>query len=108
MAYTIAGQEFHLITCYACGIAFLISDAYDDRLRKNHKTFYCPTGHSQSYAGKTEAEKLREKLASIKKYAAAECVAKTEAFKREDAANRSNAALRGHLTRLKRAKEEEL
>lgn len=51
-------------TCCVCGIAFGIpSDTRKHRL-DDHGYFYCPNGHSQHYTGKTEAEKLREQLAS--------------------------------------------
>ncbi len=106
MRHRIEGQEFYLIVCHSCGISFLIPDKHDDSLRESHETFWCPTGHDMSYTHKTEEEKLRKQLRETKKYAAAECVAKTEAYKRAYAAERSNAALKGHLTRIKRAKGE--
>lgn len=50
------------IECYSCGVIFGIPTELDDNLRNNHRVFYCPHGHNQAYVGKTEAEKLREKL----------------------------------------------
>jgi DNA repair exonuclease SbcCD ATPase subunit len=34
----------------------------DQKLRENHKEFYCPNGHKQWYVGESEAEKLRREL----------------------------------------------
>ena len=50
------------IECYSCGVIFGVpSELYDNRIN-DHKSFSCPNGHSQSFVGKTEAERLREKL----------------------------------------------
>jgi hypothetical protein len=48
--------------CCECGVAFAITKEMQDRLKENHKWFYCPNGHSQHYTGKSDAEKLREQL----------------------------------------------
>ena len=48
--------------CCNCGITFGMMKSWDDRLRNNHNTFYCPNGHPQSYSGQTEAAKLQKQL----------------------------------------------
>ncbi len=53
------------LACADCGITFYLTDKFDDRLRENHNTFYCPHGHPQSYKGKTEAERLREQVRKL-------------------------------------------
>lgn len=50
---------FSEITCANCGIVFCIEDDYVSILKKEHKTFYCPNGHAQSFVGETEAEKYK-------------------------------------------------
>ena len=50
------------ITCAECGIVFAVTSTHDYNLRQCHNTFYCPSGHPQSYVAKNEAEKLREKV----------------------------------------------
>lgn len=53
--------------CYKCGVIFgMPSDLYDYR-RNDHQNFYCPNGHGQIFAAKSEAEKLREQLAEEKR-----------------------------------------
>jgi hypothetical protein len=54
-------EKYCVICCDACGVSFAITDAYDDRRRADHKSFYCPNGHSMSYSQKNEAEKQRER-----------------------------------------------
>lgn len=50
------------IECCKCGIIFGVSQERNNRLLDTHETFYCPSGHPQSYVGKTEAQKLKEQL----------------------------------------------
>lgn len=58
--------DFTLETCCACGIPFFMPTYHYKRLLANKgEAFYCPNGHSQSYVGKTEAEKLKEKLQQL-------------------------------------------
>lgn len=54
---------FETEVCCACGLAFAMPSDFQQRRRNDHKLFYCPSGHAQHYNGKSEAEKLREKLA---------------------------------------------
>lgn len=51
-----------VIECASCGIPFGITEDFEERRRNNHTGFYCPNGHSNYYAGKSEAEKLRDEL----------------------------------------------
>lgn len=47
--------------CCNCGVLFAITADMQDRLVQSHAQFYCPNGHGQSYTGKTEAQKQRER-----------------------------------------------
>lgn len=38
---------------------------FQQRRRNDHAFFYCPAGHGQYYAGKSETDKLRRKLSSV-------------------------------------------
>jgi hypothetical protein len=44
-------------TCANCGVLFAVPDWFKNQRRKDHGTFYCPSGHSLVYNGPTEAEK---------------------------------------------------
>ena len=91
--------EMALVDCANCGIEFCIPNSLEKRLRTSHGSFYCPRGHSLLYGGKSEAEKVRERLEAelaterrSKKWAEAE--AKT--------ARKQEAAAKAQLTRLKK------
>jgi ssDNA-binding Zn-finger/Zn-ribbon topoisomerase 1 len=55
--------EFTVVTCANCAIAFAVNSDFEGRRRNDHQTFYCPEGHTNYYPHKSEAEKLRDKLA---------------------------------------------
>ena len=42
---------------------------FDQRRRKDHEAFYCPSGHPQSYTGQSEADKLRKQLVEAQRRA---------------------------------------
>lgn len=90
------------LNCCRCGIEFAMPDAYDTKRREDHGTFYCPNGHPQSYTGKTEAEKLAEKLEVEKRNV--EFWRKQEQHQRDyrAKAERQRDAYKGHTTRLKK------
>lgn len=46
------------------GISFAAPANYVRSRRNDHETFYCPNGHAAAFTGKSEAERLREQLAS--------------------------------------------
>lgn len=94
---TLRGQ-----TCANCGVAFGLETGYDDERRKDHKTFYCPNGHTQWYPGKTEKEKLEEQLEAAQSLAQREARRRARAEQECEAAQRQTRAYKGHITRLKR------
>lgn len=49
--------ELFVSDCPNCGVVFAIPTTLEDRRREDHRTFYCPNGHSMSFQGPTEAEK---------------------------------------------------
>jgi len=44
------------ITCCECGISFWVPTEFNQQLLKRQNTFYCPSGHPQSYTGKTDVQ----------------------------------------------------
>jgi hypothetical protein len=94
--------------CCNCGVTFALTKELDDQRRKDHGTFYCPNGHPQVYTGKTEAQKLREELAQAqaqlvteKKRTEYAHASRKAAQDQAAAAERSAAAYKGHLTRMR-------
>jgi hypothetical protein len=82
--------------CITCGIAFGMPGEYMAQRRRNHKSYFCPNGHSQFYPGQSDEERLTKQLA------AAEGNAK---YYRERVVSevRSKNAYKGQATRAKRA-----
>lgn len=48
--------------CYKCGVIFGMPEEMFGYRLNDHQSFFCPNGHCQSFIGKSEAEKLRERL----------------------------------------------
>jgi DNA repair exonuclease SbcCD ATPase subunit len=57
---------FVAITCCheGCGVIFGMEKSFYEERRKDHARWYCPNGHNQFFSGKSEAEKLRDELAT--------------------------------------------
>ncbi len=51
------------IECYKCGICFAMTQDFNNNRLKDRESFYCPSGHRQSYIGETPEQKLKIKLA---------------------------------------------
>lgn len=82
--------EITRITCIVCKVSFWITTSHKNQLLKTKESFYCPNGHSQSYVGETDAQKLANAKYRLDK-------AEEEI---KDIA-RSNSALRGVITRMR-------
>lgn len=80
--------------CCNCGVAFAITRELRDRRVEDHKPFYCPNGHSQSYTGKTEAQKLTEQLERVK-------VQRDHARDETERQKRLAAAAKGQVTKMR-------
>lgn len=90
---TTEGLVLEVTDCCSCGVEFAMPARLLRERRENGGGFYCPNGHRLVYKTPT-TERLKKKLES------AEARARHEADQRE-AAERSNAALRGANTKLR-------
>lgn len=88
-------------TCCACGMLFAMTEDFQQRRINDHASFYCPAGHSQSYTGKTEAEKLREELTKTQRSLKVAKADYESEYSARRAAERSLIATKGVLTRTK-------
>jgi len=93
--------------CVACGVRFGVSQAYEAARRRDAKTFYCPNGHTLSYA-QSEADRLREQLALAEKKV--QSAKQNEAYYEDrvraekawrEAAQKQASAFKGVATRMK-------
>lgn len=50
------------LECPTCGVVFAVPERLVQLRRDDHDSFYCPSGHSQSFRGKSVAEKRVEEL----------------------------------------------
>lgn len=103
MASFLAAQlQLEVLDCAACRLPFGVPVAVIADRRRDHKTFYCPLGHSNFFPGKSEEDKLREQLTAARELAEREARRRRETADRAEHLLRSRDAYRGHLTRVKK------
>lgn len=91
--------EMAHIHCAECGILFSVTEDFQERRRKDHRAFFCPSGHSNFYRGESEEEKYKRLWREEKERRAA-------AVAREDQARAQLAATRGVVTKQRRKLKE--
>ena len=93
-------DEVELITveCCNCHMLFAVTKGFNDERRKDHEYFYCPAGHAQHYPGKSNEQKLRERLEEEQRC----CISARE---EANAIERRLRATRGVVTKLKKKQE---
>ena len=89
-----AQVTFVVEDCCNCGIAFAMTKELQTRRLEDQRSFYCPNGHSQSYTGKTEAQKLREQVERLE-------IQRDHARDATDRERKSHAATKGQLTKMR-------
>lgn len=97
MEYFVANINMVTIECHKCHIIFAVPQEFnDEQIRlKGKGIFFCPSGHGQSYTGKSEETKLKERLNK-------EISCCLSAREEANALERSNRALKGHLARARK------
>lgn len=89
--------------CCRCGVLFAMpKDLQQELLNDRTRYFYCPNGHSQHYLGKTEEQKLREKLEETEARLERTRTQARATRDQLEASERSRSALRGQITKTKR------
>jgi hypothetical protein len=91
--------NFFIESCVECGVMFAMTEEFKAEKLRHKTSFYCPSGHSQRYIGKTDSQLRREAEqradeAEAKAQAAATALkrAKSEFAKRDALAARVRAA----------------
>lgn len=72
MSNYIDSIEFVTEECCTCGMPFAMTADFKQRRLADRRLFYCPSGHAQHYTGKSQEQKLREKLDAERRRADAE------------------------------------
>lgn len=101
-----ATQQFtgvvEIISCGECGVPFGLDRDFMQERRKDHRTWYCPNGHSRHYPTENEAEKLRRELATVRDTAKWYENAYQNATSQNARLERVVSAKKGTITKLKR------
>lgn len=92
-----------VVVCCDCHMSFAVPADFQRRCREAgpDMTFHCPAGHSQYYAT-SEAQRLRDQLASANRRLGYAETAYRFARDQADAAERTARAYKGHLTRARK------
>lgn len=104
----VADQELTCVSCAECAVLFAMATRLHQKVHGDGSTFFCPSGHRNVYKP-SRAEKLEQELVGAR--AATERVRgmwrdmETSVRERAERAERSNAALRGANTKLRRRLE---
>ena len=53
-------ETFQVEHCCNCGMAFAMTQDFQDRRRSDREGFFCPAGHRQYYVGKSDKQKIAE------------------------------------------------
>lgn len=60
-------DELVPVQCGKCGIYFAMPKKFkEERLKDHRKNFYCPNGHARIFSGKTDLQKAKEQIKSLK------------------------------------------
>jgi hypothetical protein len=58
-------MTFEVTSCANCGMPLALPSDFERERRRDHKSFYCPRGHSQYFPGESDLEKAeRERKAA--------------------------------------------
>lgn len=87
--------------CCKCGVLFAMPLSMDESFKRNQETFYCPSGHAQSYVGKTEEQRLREQLKAQQDLTQYERVKRDEARAEAEHFRKSRDGMKGQLVKTK-------
>lgn len=86
--------------CPVCAIHYAIPVDFDHRKQRDGGSWYCPAGHSITYA-KSEADKLTEQLAAERRRRQSAEAREVHAKDQAQAAEHRARAWKGQTTRLK-------
>jgi hypothetical protein len=59
MSSFMVAETIHTLQCADCTMTFGVPRRFEEDRRKDHKTFFCPNGHTNVFSGESENEKMR-------------------------------------------------
>lgn len=90
----------YVLDCSDCGVVFGINLDYEERRRKDGRSFQCPNGHVQSWH-ETEADRLRKQAERTERILANVRDNERAARMALDDEKRRHAAAKGQLTKAR-------
>lgn len=92
---------FEVVDCANCAVSFGMPTPLYQSRKKDHASFYCPSGHSNYFPAETEEERLKKEL-SRAQAATADWRARAAQVEAEvDAEKNRHAATKGQLTKTR-------
>jgi hypothetical protein len=92
---TIVWTIYH---CSECSVPMALPQEFRNARLADRKAFYCLNGHNQFFPGKTHEQEAKEAKAALERIR----VSKKAVEDQLAAANRSNSALRGSMTKIRK------
>lgn len=91
-------------TCYreSCRISFAMPRDFYEARREDKESFFCPRGHGQHYTGKSEKQKLEDRLEREQQRTAFEKNRRLDAEHQAEYQKRRAAAYKGQITKARK------
>lgn len=90
-----------VIECAQCHMDFAMSKEFNRKRREDHESFYCPAGHRQYFAARSQVEKLKDELERENRRVANLRARLDQEHAEAQHQARRAAAARGQLTKLR-------
>lgn len=90
------------LSCASCGVVFAVTDDWERERRRDHRSFWCPNGHSLSWSGKSDIEEAKAALKWERDQLKWERDRAAALLAERDGARASLRATKGHVTRLRK------
>ena len=87
-----------LFTCCECGMAFAMPDLIARERKRDHASFYCPSGHAQHFPAKSDVELATEQAQKYKRLWKEEANYAAAVVAERNAAQRDLRTTKGQLT----------
>ena len=94
--------DYVAITCGQCGLRFFVPRIWDQGRRQDHRSFVCMNGHTLTYTGENEAEKLRRERDRLRQEIARVEETTTEWQRQAQENARQASAAKAQVTKIKK------
>lgn len=95
-------ETLTILACADCHMLFGITKSFEQDRRDDHTNFYCPKGHPNHWPQQSDEERFRKEKAVLERKLDNALAREDREKAHRQAVERTNRALKGHLTRWKR------